>query len=345
MQEGDFQAVISTLNVVDHDGDLTLPGAFGEQQVIISSYGHASWGGGFNGLPVGKGRIFEAGNEAIAEGRFFLDTRGGQETYRAVKNIGDLQEWSYALPEIDYEMREQDGKRVRVLKRIRVNEVSPCLMGAGIRTRTLAIKGAGGEVKLFSGPVILGGEEGPAALFRQFKNIMVGYDRNRERWNSAMMAELEWERERFERISKAAKPLLASLGHFYTIIDSSAVPAENLRAAQLALELCQRKGIVVWPLTIAWFVPESRRDREYVQYGGDRDWPHFEMDSPVSGKASTYSDTIYIGARFTPWQTAYVVAHEAKHITQPTGMSDEEMERDACAFGEEVANELQAALA
>jgi len=138
-EEGSFRAIFATLNVVDADGDLTLPGAFGEQQVIISAYGHASWGGA---LPVGKGRIFEQGEDAIVEGRFFLDTQAGKETYTTVKNVNELQEWSYALPEIDYEMREQDGQRIRVLKRIRVNEVSPVLMGVGVNTRLLDIKSA-----------------------------------------------------------------------------------------------------------------------------------------------------------------------------------------------------------
>ena len=137
--QGRFEAVFATLNVIDKDGDLTLPGAFGEQQVIVSAYGHGSWGGA---LPVGKGRIFERGEEAIVDGQFFLDTQAGQQTYLTVKNVGDLQEWSYALPEIDYEMRDENGQRIRVLKRIRVNEVSPVLMGAGVATRLLDIKSA-----------------------------------------------------------------------------------------------------------------------------------------------------------------------------------------------------------
>lgn len=136
-ERGQFMAVFATMNVVDRDGDLTVPGAFGEQRVIISAYGHGSWGGT---LPVGKGRIYEKGEEAIVEGMFFLDTAGGSETYKTVKNLGDLQEWSYALPEIDYEIREEDGERIRVLKRIVVNEVSPVLMGAGVDTRTLDVK-------------------------------------------------------------------------------------------------------------------------------------------------------------------------------------------------------------
>jgi hypothetical protein len=136
-EQGLFRAVFATLNVVDKDDDLTLPGAFGEQRVPVGAYGHSSWHGE---LPVGKGRIFEEGEEAIVEGRFFLDTDLGKNTYRTIKAMGDLQEWSYALPEIDYEMREENGRRIRVLKKIKVGEVSPVLLGAGENTRTLDIK-------------------------------------------------------------------------------------------------------------------------------------------------------------------------------------------------------------
>jgi hypothetical protein len=140
--DGSFTAVFSTLNVIDKDGDITLPGALGNQEVIIAGYNHASWGTGTGALPSGKGRIYENGNEGIVEGKFFLDTIAGAETYKTVKAIGSSQEWSYSLPEIDFEFQERDGKRVRLLKRIKVNEVSPVLMGAGNNTRLLDIKSA-----------------------------------------------------------------------------------------------------------------------------------------------------------------------------------------------------------
>jgi hypothetical protein len=147
-EAGRFKAVFATMNVVDADGDLTINGAFGKQKVIISGYGHASWREGVDALPVGKGKIYEDADNAIVEGRFFLDTIAGQETYKTVKNVGELQEFSYALPEIDYEFEERDGQTIRILKRIVVNEVSPVLMGVGVDTRLLDIKSLDGKVKL-----------------------------------------------------------------------------------------------------------------------------------------------------------------------------------------------------
>ena len=134
---GTFEAVFATLNVIDHDDDRILKGAIGAQEVIISAYGHGSWNGA---LPVGKGKVSERNNEGIVKGSFFLDTEGGKETYLTIKNLAELQEWSFALPEMDWQMVEEDGRHIREIKRVKINEVSPVLMGSGIDTRTLAVK-------------------------------------------------------------------------------------------------------------------------------------------------------------------------------------------------------------
>lgn len=142
--DGTFKALVAPFNEIDKQGDLTLPGAFGKQNIIISSYGHGSWDGE---LPVGKGVIYDGDKGGVVEGEFFCDenkgckpTKAGNETYRTVKNLGGLQEWSYALPEIDCEYQQIDGKTVRILKHIQCNEASPVLMGAGNGTQTLGIK-------------------------------------------------------------------------------------------------------------------------------------------------------------------------------------------------------------
>ncbi|MGH9361967.1 MAG: HK97 family phage prohead protease [Thermoanaerobaculia bacterium] len=138
--KGEFSAVIATFDVIDKDGDVTLPGAFTDQaELVVSAYGHQSWGGA---LPVGKGRIRTTAAEAIVDGQFFMDTAAGKDTFLAVKQLGSLQEWSYGYKAIDAEPGEKDGQRVRFLKRLEVREASPVLEGAGINTRTLATKAA-----------------------------------------------------------------------------------------------------------------------------------------------------------------------------------------------------------
>lgn len=137
---GTVEAVFSKFNVIDHDGDVTLPSAFEDgAPVRISAYNHGSSLGA--ALPVGKGRIKVGRDEAVMEGQFFLDTTHGRDTFAVVKHMGEIQEWSYAYDILDAEPGVQDSQRVQVLKSLRVNEVSPVLVGAGIGTRTLSAKG------------------------------------------------------------------------------------------------------------------------------------------------------------------------------------------------------------
>jgi len=145
-EEGAFTARIATLDVIDHDGDLTRPGAFPKKDVLVSAYQHGSWNGA---LPVGKATIREEGNAAIAEGKFNLATTTGRDHYEAVKFAGDKQEWSYGFKvigsapdkEIEAYAKEHDGARpVRIITKVEPYEISPVLLGAGINTQTLGIK-------------------------------------------------------------------------------------------------------------------------------------------------------------------------------------------------------------
>lgn len=137
-QPGEFRAVFATLNVKDHDGDVTLPGAFTEGEPAIISH----WNHGWEELPVGKGVVHADDNEAWIDGAFFLTTQTGKEHYETVKSLGELQEWSYGFEILDAEDGKLEGEPVRFLKRLRVIEVSPVMQGAGIDTRTAAIKSA-----------------------------------------------------------------------------------------------------------------------------------------------------------------------------------------------------------
>jgi HK97 family phage prohead protease len=136
--KGEVSAVIATFNVKDHDGDVTVPGAFKDgTEVRISAYNHKSWEGA---LPVGRGTITQTDTEAVATMKFFLNTSQGRDTFETVKAMGDLQEWSYSLHNVVSEYKDFNGASARILKSIDVEEVSPVLLGAGIDTRTLAVK-------------------------------------------------------------------------------------------------------------------------------------------------------------------------------------------------------------
>src|SRR5687768_23717 len=135
--KGEVTAVFATLGVIDSDGDVTVKGAFDNgAKVRISAYGHTSWNGA---LPVGKGSIREVGDEAILEGRFFLDTPAGADTFKVVKELGvdGLQEWSYGYDPVEFSFGEFEEQQVRYLNKLKVHEVSPVLLGAGVGTRLL----------------------------------------------------------------------------------------------------------------------------------------------------------------------------------------------------------------
>lgn len=141
--EGKIAAVFSTFNVKDHDGDVTPREAFEDGAAVkISAYNHASWREGH--LPVGKGVVRLTDDEAILDGKFFLDTQAGRETFAILKELGELGEWSYGFDVLDQEQGELNGESVNMLKEVKIHEVSPVLLGAGVNTRTLFAKSDSG---------------------------------------------------------------------------------------------------------------------------------------------------------------------------------------------------------
>ena len=135
---GEFRAEFATLNVIDHDRDVTVPGAFHDgQETLIEPWNH-----NYAELPVGKGVIHEVEDKAVVDGRFFLDTQGGLEHYKTVKALGELQEWSYTFDIEEWSEGEFEGQDVRFLRGLDVWGVAPVQRGAGIDTQTIDIKAA-----------------------------------------------------------------------------------------------------------------------------------------------------------------------------------------------------------
>jgi hypothetical protein len=133
--QGQATARFASFGLVDADGDLTEPGAFGPdgQEVIVSAYGHRSWAGD---LPVGKAVLRSDHTAAYADLQFFMDTQAGRDTFSVLRSLGDLQEFSYgyrveeAAPGTD----PKSGQRIQILRRVKVHEISPVLKGAGVNT-------------------------------------------------------------------------------------------------------------------------------------------------------------------------------------------------------------------
>ena len=134
--KGTVEAVFSTMNVIDHDGDVTLPGAFSNgSKVRIMPWGH-----NLGSPPVGAGSIFADDREAKLKGQFFMETTAGREHFQVLKGLGDLAEWSYVFDITESDQGDFEGVNVRFLKQLRVHSVDPVFLGAGIGTRTTRLK-------------------------------------------------------------------------------------------------------------------------------------------------------------------------------------------------------------
>ena len=141
--DGEVVVAFAKLNVVDHDDDITLPGAIPTKRVPMSAFNHTSWPQRGGMPPIGVGQIAERDDMGVFTGKFFTDTTHGRDAYLTVKAMADLQEWSYGFNIISSERNPKlaNGlKARRALKELDIFEVSPVLMGAGIHTATLAIK-------------------------------------------------------------------------------------------------------------------------------------------------------------------------------------------------------------
>lgn len=137
-ENGSVKAVFSIFDVLDTDGDVVLSSSFKNGQEVGMIWSH-TWGT----KPIGKGIIRVEGDQAVFDGKFFLDTFDGNEAYKTVKNMGELQEWSWGFKVLDSDIVEDDSSPFgykRIIKNTEVYEVSPVLIGANRGTSTLSIK-------------------------------------------------------------------------------------------------------------------------------------------------------------------------------------------------------------
>ena len=187
-EKGEGVALIATLNVVDHDDDVTMPGAFGEQHVqVVPAH---DW----QASPIGKARIHEEGDEVHADFRLNLKTRLGQDWYEALRFDLDhppaRQEWSYGFAVGESGQGDHGGRRVRFLKKLIVREISPVLAGAGIGTATLAMKDAGGVRLVEQLDAVIGGAERLAARLSDLKRLRAEEGREIPAGRKAQVREL-----------------------------------------------------------------------------------------------------------------------------------------------------------
>jgi len=320
-QEGTFRARIATLGVVDKGGDVTLPGAFkAGQEVIVSSYDHASALKG--SLPVGKGVIGADATKAWIDGQFFLDTTEGLNTYRTVKALGSLAEWSHGYIVISASTKAQDlraypGAR-RVIKKLDVVEVSPVLKGAGIRTGTESIKTTPTSDlsrSQMAELLAIKAKLDQAELARIGNEVELGM----------LKTKCEQTLERIEGV----------LAIDYAEVASHVDPALVGLAAQ-AIETASA-DLKISPPRVRWFTPESPMHWVYRKKYGVADWVSFKNARDILGATwPIRNDEIWIRADLTPGDLVETAAHETRHIAQ--GLSPDE--GDAKEYGRAMRSRL-----
>ncbi len=146
-EAGAFEAAIATFDAIDSDRDIMKPGAFGDAVVsVLPAHDSSS-------VPLGKVKIIERGNLAVAVGGFNLEIGAARDWSAALKfdlaNGPRVQQWSWGfiIPAGGSTIETHaDGEPVRIISKADVFEVSPVLRGASVGTGTLSAKSEGGEL-------------------------------------------------------------------------------------------------------------------------------------------------------------------------------------------------------
>lgn len=134
-EAGTFKAVVNTLGVIDHDGDMIKKGALGEPKEVYLLYQHS-----YSDMPIGKGVIKEVGDSIEMEGQFFLNTGRGKEAYEVTKSAPQLSQFSVGFFSLKEGTQKVGDKRVNIIEDIDVIEVSKVLRGASPDTRLIGVK-------------------------------------------------------------------------------------------------------------------------------------------------------------------------------------------------------------
>ena len=143
-EDGDkryLEAVFSLFDTIDSDNDITKAGA------LKSGYGGNKvplvWNHEWSKV-IGRGVIESDNQKAVFKG-YFLDTQAGKEAYETVKQMQDMQQFSYGFQVMDSDTStaidsKGDEVPVRVLKDVKVWEVSPVLVGSQQNSFVQALK-------------------------------------------------------------------------------------------------------------------------------------------------------------------------------------------------------------
>ena len=132
---GEFEAVFSTFDEVDLDGDIVRRSAIKDGQSLPILWGHDAYS-----MPVATGVVKTTETQAIIEGKF-IDSSSGKDALATVRATKDMQELSWGFVVTESKEIQEDGRTTgREITGTSPLEVSFVLRGAG-KTGVLGIKG------------------------------------------------------------------------------------------------------------------------------------------------------------------------------------------------------------
>ncbi|GAA2448511.1 hypothetical protein [Streptomyces macrosporus] len=298
--DGRVTIVIATLNQVDKDNDVTLPGFFGRQTAqVVPSH---DW----THVPLGKAVIREEAGRAIADIHFNLKIPAAVDWFEAIKYDFEhppaLQEYSYGFTVLDGGSRTGtfQGRSVRFLTPakdgrpgVAVHEVSPVLVGAGVGTRTLAVKNDRRQRP--------NRRPAPAAVRDELRRIKQRLERDE-------LAELKAVSDRMEMAVEALKvrneaERLVGIG--YARVPDVLVPETVKAAARASLARYAPELGISEDITIKYFAEETDEKRA----GFWSVWPLNGLCHPKS-----YPNEIWVRSELSPDEAWRVAAHEIRHM-------------------------------
>lgn len=128
-------ARIATLGAVDSDGDVLLRGSFGRQTVPFI------WAHNQKMIPLGKARVFEAGNDVVAEVDVLDEQACRWLKLDFASEPKQQYSWGFTVPEGAATTETlADGTEARVISAVDLMEVSGVLRGASVGTGTIGVK-------------------------------------------------------------------------------------------------------------------------------------------------------------------------------------------------------------
>lgn len=143
--EGQFEAVVSVFGNVDSYGDVVMPGAFADDLLAWEKSGNpipVLWSHLSHDPDYHIGHVVEAKETAEGlwvRGQLDLDAPKANQVYRLLKGRRVTQ-FSFAYDVLDAAYAERDGEKVYELRKLKVYEVGPTLIGANQETRLIGVK-------------------------------------------------------------------------------------------------------------------------------------------------------------------------------------------------------------